>query len=759
MWIYASSWRVCTLLRNGHYGAMRRSSFEAVKCCGSLFICLTGKLRISESPQLAIFIFYSFGFTQLMAYRSRGYPRVVLQLILLTQLATRTSGQCSGIETFEKVTRVTAATTDGAPLFTNPGNTVTETCVESCRNSETCKGFVVNYAREACFSVDATPSTRLQPIDQPLTYFHKICLSAPACGKLWMLERVVGFEVDGYDDLVLTNVPTRLKCAELCVGERNLKCRSAEYHERDGVCRLSRQDRRTQPLSFRPSSPHVHYIENQCAGISKVQHCEFEELPQQDMGHGDVQFTVSSLAECQLACESEVTFNCRSFTWFESANVCRLSGDDTVSAGPSAVFPFPGAVFYQRTTCLDLRLECSVDAMTVALHTGEPFKGRLFSRDFPNSCQSKDKGRTDTFLVIKFHDPECGVMDEGNGVYSNVIVVQHHPVIQRRGDKAIKLLCLFETGNKTVTDSYNFIVDSFPGGGVATGIVNATAPTPRIRLRIVDREGNDIIGARLGEELYLRLELDSESVYGILARNLVAKSSDNSDSITLLDERGCPVDPVIFPSLQPVPGSKSLQGKFEAFKFSEDQVVRFQVNVQFCLDECRPAQCGPIVSYGRKRRGLTKKGGLLTLDGEISLEGGEITLEGKDLVLENDAEEIDQDTIYHEMPLQKEIIVNSNTVKPLRTGLLPEETDARRLAQLVCTSREVLIAIVVSALILQVCIVLIAVMCVFARRRKLPPEEHRVISTLSRGVRSPYTVTTSEDSANTLKSLRTSLRD
>ncbi|KAG7156467.1 Cuticlin-1-like 2 [Homarus americanus] len=666
-----------------------------------------------------------------MSRHNRRYHRLTLQLVFITQLVTRATGQCSGTETYEKVTRATVSGVTGSPLYSNSGGTVTEGCLTSA---------------------DVTSNTKPQPVDQALNYFQKICINSPPCGKAWMLERVVGFEVEGYDDLVLNNIPTRLKCAELCIGERNLKCRSAEYHERDGVCRLSRQDRRTQPLSFRPTSPHVHYMENQCAGIPQTQHCEYEELPQQDMGHGDVQFAVRNVAECQQTCESELSFNCRSYTWYSHAKVCRLSGDDIVSAGPSAVNPQPGATYYQRTTCLDLRLACSVDAMTVQLHTSEPFKGRLFSRDFPASCHSLDKGSTDTSLIIKFTDPECGVMDEGGGIYSNVIVVQHHPVIQRRGDKAIKLLCLFETSNKTVTDSFNFIVDSnYPGGGVATAIVNATAPTPRIRLRIVDRDGNDINGARLGEELYLRLDLDSDSVYGILARNLVAKSGDNSDSIMLLDDRGCPVDPVIFPSLQPVPGSRSLQGKFEAFKFSEDQVVRFQVNVQFCLEECRPAQCGAIVSYGRKRRGLTAEGGLLTLDGELTLVGGEVTLGG------DDVEEIDPDTIYHEMPLQKEIIVNSNTVQPLKTGLLPEETDARRLAQLVCTSREVVIAIIVSAVILQVCIVLVAIMCVFARRRKHTPEEPHV-STLSRGVRSPYTVT-SDDSVNTLKSLRTSLRD
>lgn len=48
-------------------------------------------------------------------------------------------------------------------------------------------------------------------------------------------------------------------------------------------------------------------------------------------------------------------------------------------------------------------------------------------------------------------------------------------------------------------------------GAVATAVVNATAPSPKIRLRIVDRDGNDVSGVKLGDELYLRLDLDEES--------------------------------------------------------------------------------------------------------------------------------------------------------------------------------------------------------------------------------------------------------
>ena len=42
-------------------------------------------------------------------------------------------------------------------------------------------------------------------------------------------------------------------------------------------------------------------------------------------------------------------------------------------------------------------------------------------------------------------------------MYSNVIVIQHHPVIQRKGDRAIQLYCYFETGDKVVTNSYDVL--------------------------------------------------------------------------------------------------------------------------------------------------------------------------------------------------------------------------------------------------------------------------------------------------------------
>ena len=73
------------------------------------------------------------------------------------------------------------------------------------------------------------------------------------------------------------------------------------------------------------------------------------------------------------------------------------------------------------------------------------------------------------------------------------------------------------------------------------------------------------------------------------ARDLIAKSGTNEEELILIDSRGCPEDPAIFPHLKKLSdGSRSLKGRFEAFKFTNDAVVRFQVFLEFCRHECPP---------------------------------------------------------------------------------------------------------------------------------------------------------------------------
>ncbi|GFQ86027.1 uncharacterized protein TNCT_294001, partial [Trichonephila clavata] len=87
---------------------------------------------------------------------------------------------------------------------------------------------------------------------------------SPRCNRLWTFERVIGYEISGFDDRTIPGVNSRLQCQDLCLREKGFTCRSGEYDYAFQQCRLSSEDRRSQPSSFRPAFGDVDYFENQC---------------------------------------------------------------------------------------------------------------------------------------------------------------------------------------------------------------------------------------------------------------------------------------------------------------------------------------------------------------------------------------------------------------------------------------------------------------------------------------------------------------
>ena len=91
-------------------------------------------------------------------------------------------------------------------------------------------------------------------------------------------------------------------------------------------------------------------------------------------------------------------------------------------------------------------------------------------------------------------------------------------------------------------------IDGGEGGGriPPSSILNATASSPGVRLRITSDTGQVVVGSRIGERLFLRVETEEESIFGMLARNLRAyRGNSDQESIQLLDDRGCPPEPLI----------------------------------------------------------------------------------------------------------------------------------------------------------------------------------------------------------------------
>lgn len=126
-------------------------------------------------------------------------------------------------------------------------------------------------------------------------------------------------------------------------------------------------------------------------------------------------------------------------------------------------------------------------------------------------------------------------------------------------------------------------------------------------MRVVRANGETANMVGLGEDLQLRIEIDQDSAFGLFARRLEART-DNGELMNLIDDSGCPVNELIFPTLELEDGTRALYADFKAFRFPSTPIVNFIATVQFCQELCEPMQCsGGLESYGkRKKRSLVE---------------------------------------------------------------------------------------------------------------------------------------------------------
>ncbi|RWS25789.1 uncharacterized protein B4U80_03819 [Leptotrombidium deliense] len=112
------------------------------------------------------------------------------------------------------------------------------------------------------------------------------------------------------------------------------------------MCRLSKEDRRTQPQAFRQlSSTSRDYLENQCAAAGPTT-CLYNTKRDVGVITMDSLIFALNLEDCQIKCDKESTFNCRSFSIADKR--CFLSGDDTVSLSNTALPLKAGSVYGEK---------------------------------------------------------------------------------------------------------------------------------------------------------------------------------------------------------------------------------------------------------------------------------------------------------------------------------------------------------------------------------------------------------------------------
>lgn len=215
--------------------------------------------------------------------------QINIMLPVLLSVITRalvTSDNCfGGVETFEKLagTNFEPNTVPMAGVLLQQDNVaLTRDCINLCKQQQRCTTFYLDYVHFRCSAYVESSRRHREHLQESknANLFEKICLKGISrqdfdqlCGneRLWAFERVKDMFLDGFVEKELTNMADREECAKACLMESSFICRSAEFDDVKRICRLSKENRRTQPQAFvYVKNSQRDYIENQCAPAGKA---------------------------------------------------------------------------------------------------------------------------------------------------------------------------------------------------------------------------------------------------------------------------------------------------------------------------------------------------------------------------------------------------------------------------------------------------------------------------------------------------------
>lgn len=373
-------------------------------------------------------------------------------------------------------------------------------------------------------------------------------------------------------------------------------------------------------------SKNIDYLENTC--VPEPSSCQYRQLYDLFSPFIDKINHAVSLSDCQRQCDRERLFSCKSINYDPASKSCMMINEDLISLNrgqQAPLLPKKNTVYSEKGNCEMISVQCNPQEMLVSINFDAPFKGRIIAKGNPEQCFLVGDGQTSIQFPIVF-GPKCNSRQEGHNTFVNEVVIQQHSVIMTDSDKTVRVMCAFEAPDQTITlKNPSSSENNKTGIDVGTpetsrtrhdkqnfnSVVSNKASPPSVLLRILDLQGRDASMINLGDDLVLRIQMQMDgqnSALGIFARNLAARSS-NGESLLLIDNDGCPVDPLVFPALEIDPkDSKSLISTFKAFRFPSSGLVNFEVQIRFCPERCQPVDCHKgqkMSSYGRKKRDVT----------------------------------------------------------------------------------------------------------------------------------------------------------
>ncbi|XP_077284987.1 ZP and PAN domain-containing protein neyo [Arctopsyche grandis] len=497
-----------------------------------------------------------------------------------------------------------------------PGTLMLTDCLEICQSNDTCHS--VNYETGLCVlfssNADDQPGALTKSQFPVFTiYAQKSCLGVRPCERAWCFDRVQGHRLKSPTKRSHM-VSSRQMCLDLCLGENEFVCRSANYNNRTGECDLTDMDRITLAGSEAfEQYDEIDYLENNCVE-EPTKLCEFKKMNGRILKTVDsVYQDVQTVDECRELCLNS-PFRCHSYDHGDTGeNVCRLSHHSraTLADIQDPYLDVPEAATYELSSCYNVSIDCRSGDMVARIQTSKLFDGKIYAKGSPNSCVVDVKSSLEFELHMGYNNIECNVKQNGLGRYLNDVVIQHHDTIVTSSDLGLAVTCQYDLTNKTVSNEVDLGIHGDIQPALSEEVI---VDSPNVAMKITDRDGNDVVPtAEVGDPLALKFEiLDPNSPFEIFVRELVAMDGVDSSEITLIDSDGCPTDHFIMgPLFKSANTGKILLSHFDAFKFPSSEVVQFRALVTPCMPTCEPVQCGrsgepgdlrSVLSYGRKKR-------------------------------------------------------------------------------------------------------------------------------------------------------------
>ncbi|XP_015791416.1 uncharacterized protein LOC107368149 [Tetranychus urticae] len=534
------------------------------------------------------------------------------------------------MSTFELVTGYVFSSADDT-METISGVLQLTECLSKCGENVTCRS--VNFETGLCVLLRSDASIKpesLQPSQFPVftIYAQKSCLKGlenKSCLSSWSFEKVIGYELRKYEKRRL-NVTSKNECLEACLLESSFKCRSVNYDNGTGECSLSDIDRHAIPTKpprrdFAPSisspSQTIDYYESNCIEEPKTM-CSFQEVKGKVLKTVDsIHPNINTTEECEKACLNAI-YRCFSYDLGEPKNgrVCRTSHLESVSLThiEEPHSEVPDAITYERGPCYKLKIDCRAKEMIASIQTTKLFNGKVYAKAKPTACVNDVTNQLDFDLAMPYHDILCDVKQKEAGTFANDIVIQHHDMVVTTKDMGLSVNCNYDLSNKSVTNQSPISIEADELERDEANVHSQVVGSPNITMRVVDKDGNDITSAQVGDSLTMRFSIDDpSSPYKMFIRELVAVDGMDVSDILLIDGAGCPVDINImgFVSKVEAEGTYYLDVPFDAFKFPTSDIVQFRALVTPCLTGCAPVPCvtqtadGKVQerdSYGRRRR-------------------------------------------------------------------------------------------------------------------------------------------------------------